>query len=368
MLFEIKKFLKSRRNIIAIIFLIVSIIFFAGNSNRIDKQINKSKIANLDIQIEELGREVRILNQENDIYEADILNEIVQVLKKQKDSINRKDNVEYIKSKIEYNEFKIELSDSKYFNNINIDKVLEENEEYEKLIELNIEPIEKEYSMEGYNFLRLILNAPMTLIFSLIIFICNSVSGESENRTYKILLTQPISKAKIIIGKFIGLFAISTTVIIINIGIAFITLSAINGFGNSNYPVKILLGGEETFITIKEFVSHGIIFLIIYILFLCIFSTFISVISNQVSTSISICTIISLSMYLINFKFRVGGLLAKYLPFSLLETSLVYSGQLAIIYSNKDYSIEGSIISSFIIIFILTISTITLFNNKSNYS
>lgn len=73
-------------------------------------------------------------------------------------------------------------------------------------------------------------------------------------------------------------------------------------------------------------------------------------------------------MYLINFKFKVGALLAKYLPFSLMEISSVYSGQLSRIYSNIDYSIEGSIMYSFIIVFILIISTITSFNNKSNYS
>ncbi len=83
------------------------------------------------------------------------------------------------------------------------------------LLEKEIKPINENFSMESFNFIKLVLNNPIILVIviSILIFISDIISSESEYKTFNLLLTQPISKTKILIAKIISSILISILII-----------------------------------------------------------------------------------------------------------------------------------------------------------
>ena len=71
------------------------------------------------------------------------------------------------------------------------------------LIENNIEPIFDQVSMQGFNFIRVFLNNPISIILIILIIILSAdiMSSEFDSNTYKLLFIQPISRKKILLSK-----------------------------------------------------------------------------------------------------------------------------------------------------------------------
>lgn len=109
----------------------------------------------------------------------------------------------------------------------------------EYLIKNNIKPI-KDFSKSGLVFFSYYLNIVVMLTFIIVIFMTSDiVSNEYSLTTIKFLLTRPISKVQLIIGKFIaGATVVSLMVTIFDL-IVYILGGLFFGFTSLIYPVSI---------------------------------------------------------------------------------------------------------------------------------
>lgn len=366
LIFEFKKIYKSKITLLALALIIIGFIFFIFRYGDINNDLIVNRVDIIDNNIDKINKNIKELNKDTSTEVIDYLNKQTELLEDQKTYILNNDNINYINMEIEYNLIELKLIELNYISDENINDIIYKIEEYEELKQLNIKPIIKEYSMEGYNFIRLSLNAPMTILITLLVIIisANSISGEFENKTYKILFWQPISKVKIIIAKFLAIFISSIINVYSILLMFFIVLGIKNGFGNYNYPIKILINGNFEFIDISKFITIELLFFVIYILFLCVFTMMISLIIKQISTSISICSVLSVVIYMIIFKLEFIKNIYKYIPFTFIELSSLLMGNIAVKSTNINNNIINCTINTFILITIFSLANITLINKK----
>jgi ABC-2 type transport system permease protein len=77
------------------------------------------------------------------------------------------------------------------------------------------------------------------LVIGLAIFGSDMVSGECTPPTLKFLLTQPVSRGKVLLSKFIALSTVGTALILLVEVLFFIGVGLIFGFGDLNYPTIV---------------------------------------------------------------------------------------------------------------------------------
>ncbi|MDI9217643.1 MULTISPECIES: ABC transporter permease subunit [Clostridium] len=127
---------------------------------------------------------------------------------------------------------------------------------YEYMYENNIKLIQgDEFYPSGLNLFMQISNKIYIILLPLVfvLFSSMSISGEFEEKTYKILFSYPIKKTKILLSKFLSSFIISSFIVILSFIIPLIVGTKITKLGDINYPVAIfnnntLLPAQETFI------------------------------------------------------------------------------------------------------------------------
>ena len=116
-------------------------------------------------------------------------------------------------------------------NELQIDKYLLNN---------NIKPM-NDYIFNGINYVQTLFKT-LGIIFLAVgvaIFSSDMVSGEYTPATAKFLLTQPISRAKILFSKYVTSVLSSIILICVIELIAFLIVGIFAGFGNMNYPVIV---------------------------------------------------------------------------------------------------------------------------------
>lgn len=109
------------------------------------------------------------------------------------------------------------------------------------LLSHNIEPNENNFEVRAIEYLQQVfmLLGALFLVVGVIVFGCDMVSGEYTPPTMKFLLTEPVSRGKILFSKFVTLL-VSSTVFILGIElIAFVIMGLIFNFGDFNYPVQV---------------------------------------------------------------------------------------------------------------------------------
>jgi ABC-type transport system involved in multi-copper enzyme maturation permease subunit len=96
----------------------------------------------------------------------------------------------------------------------------------------------------AYNFIRIVFTdiMPIFMIFLIIVFSADSISGEADAGTCKLLLIQPIGRNRIVLSKILaysiiclGFFAIILSVLFFGLGLLF-------GFGSADYPTLFYTG------------------------------------------------------------------------------------------------------------------------------
>lgn len=365
-IFELKKIYKSRITLVILGLIILGLTLFVFMYSNIDNDLRENKINIIDNNIDGINKRIKELNEDEDKDILYNLKEQLKLLEEGKAYIINNDNINYIDSEIEYNKIQLNLIQLNFISSKNENDIIDKIQEYEELRSLNIMPIIKDYSMEGYNFLRLSMKAPITILITLLVIIisCNSIAGEYDNKTYKLLFYQPISKLKIIITKFLAIFT-SCIINIYSILLGFfIVLSLKNGLGSPKYPIKIIIKDNFKFIDISKFVSIELFFLLLYILFLCVFTMMISLVSKQVSTSISICSIISLTFYIVLLRLEFIKSIYRYIPFTFMELSSLLSGKFTIISNNYSNNIINCTVYTLIFIAIFSLANIFIINKK----
>ncbi|KEH93937.1 ABC transporter permease [Clostridium botulinum C/D str. BKT12695] len=109
------------------------------------------------------------------------------------------------------------------------------------LLNNDIEPKENKFEVRATDYIEDVMGLLGTifLVVGVIVFGSDMVSGEYTPPTMKFLLTEPVSRGKILFAKFITL-VVSSTIFILGIElIAFLVMGLIFKFGDLNYPVQV---------------------------------------------------------------------------------------------------------------------------------
>lgn len=367
--FEMKKFIHRKKNFyVILLFVILSIIFISLNLN-LEKNVAQSEKTSIEFNIESVKdglasvksdlkkypNNQNLKNMQND-YERDL-----DLLEKMSTSFSKNDVQSYLKYKIESDENLVsDIENNKVISGVGINDIKQAIKINTILLENNITPINTNLSMEGFNFIRLFLNNPISIILAILIIIlsADSVSSEFDSNTYKLLFTQPISKVKILISKIIATLIMVYSIILGILTILFLVLGLKNGFGNINYPIAFYNGQSAT-IEIGNLIIYNLILLVVLIAFISILAITISSFTKNNSSSLATSIIIVVSAYMFS-KNGFGNSIAHLNPFVYLDISSVVQGTSSILYDNNYINLQFGILTLGISISLL-IALITIY-------
>lgn len=373
--FEIKKFCNRRKNLwVLLIFIILSIVFITLNS-KLEKDLKKSEITSVDLEMESIKNSlthveseiIRLPDNEKLKQMKTSSEEDLKLLKGMKIAYSSNDMSKYLEYKIQ--------KDSKLVDDIESGFVIAElnTEEMKRNIEINtvllnegIDPIFTQVSMEGFNFLRLFINSPISIIIVILIIVLSAdvVSSEYDSNTYKLLFTQPISKRKILLSKIISSLIMVGVIVFGIIAVVFCVLGIKNGFGSINYPTLFYDNGVIGIVPLGKFLGYGLILFIILTTFICILAVTISSFCKSNSNSLSTSIIIAVALYMISSK-GLFSALAHFNPFAYFDISNVLQGSIATTFDNINVNFKYGVLTLGLSTIALLIVTILLFERRN---
>ncbi|MSR91865.1 ABC transporter permease subunit [Inconstantimicrobium porci] len=374
--FEIKKFFHRKKNLITLVLFAVLIIGFVSINRNLENSYKKSEIESIDYRISSLNKEIPETKNLLKEYPGNKNLEIslatqekeIKIYEREKEAYISKDFSEYLKCKIEIdkdtldgieNNTIISPSDNpeELKNKIKINKLL---------LEKKINPIFTNVSMESFNFCRLFLSSPFSILIAIIIIIwcADVVSSEFDYNTYKLLFTQPVSKAKILISKLLAAIILSTIILLLLLAVLFVMLGVINGFGSGEYPIQFFKDNVIQYINIGKFSILEMIMFIFIIIFIVSLSVGMSALFKNTSMSIAVSIIISVSLYMITTKGMLNSI-AEINPFAFFDISSVLQGTASKMYSNNNVDFYHGILTLSVFSIIIIVSTIIYFNKQT---
>lgn len=191
-------------------------------------------------------------------------------------------------------------------------------QQYKYLLDNNIKYDEED--LNAFNFIKVLFEmlGAMFLVVGVIVFSADIVSGEYTPPTMKFLVTQPVSRWKILFSKFIAVVCTSAIIILTVELIAYLIMGFIFGFGNHNYPMLVgtryefdltaiagegrslkAIAGSTYIITREAFLVRAVLLQMLFIIATASFAFMLSTIlkSSMVSTSLGIVTAIVLTIF-----------------------------------------------------------------------
>ena len=104
----------------------------------------------------------------------------------------------------------------------------------------DIKPM-KEYEFNSINFTKNLIQILGMIFLSvgLAVFVSDMVSGELTPPTLKVLLTQPVSRGRVLLSKFISVSIVGVLLILLIEALYFIFIGLVFDFGNLNYPMTV---------------------------------------------------------------------------------------------------------------------------------
>lgn len=324
-------------------------------TNNIKEQINynKQRIKELEGQIK--IQEKKIESPETVDWREEIKGEITDLKAqiKEAESIKSNENKDVIKSLEE------QISQKQYY------------------LDNNIEPVEhwEFFPSNLANQIMMILGMGI-LVAGIAVFMSDIVSGECTPATVKFLLVQPVSRAKVLLSKFI---AIVLTVVSMICGVelaAFGIVGAFTGFDAAKMPVTLgqkyiinqevlikegfkqldLVAGSGYQTTMGDLVLKGFLLQILFIIACCAFIFMISSLFKSSMITMAVSVIISVAAVMLP---SASSKIAEYAHLSFLSygnTPAILMGDIAFVYQNVNFSLQlgiglmiGTIIISYII-------------------
>ncbi|OPJ57423.1 ABC transporter permease subunit [Clostridium oryzae] len=245
---ELIKLMSRKKTIvvtIAFAILTALLIFGIYKDNKTNRYYNspQHRLESLNSEMSYLQNDKK--NHKNDKTELEDINgQIVNVknqIKQVKDQMNTK--IDW-KTKLDNNikSYKQQLTNSK-LDEGNKASIKADLDKLQYLKQHNIKP-QDDLTLNSVLIIQKIIGI-LGLIFlpiGIVMFSSDMVSGEYTPPTMKVLLTQPVSRAKVLASKFIAV-TLSAIVLIVGIElIYFIITGLMFGFGNLNYPMMV--GGK----------------------------------------------------------------------------------------------------------------------------
>jgi ABC-2 type transport system permease protein len=200
------------------------------------------------------------------------------------------------------------------------DRMKLELQQNQYLYDNNIKP-ENGSTLDAFSFIKILFMVLGTIFIAVgvMVFTGDIVSGEFTPPTMKILLTQPVSRAKVLASKFIAVAGVAIILILAVEILAFLIMGLIFGFGNPNYPIitgtlykldltqsvygghpLVAVAGSSYIISTGAFVLKMFALQTLFIITCVSFGFMLSSIvkSSMVSVSLSIVTVVAFTILL----------------------------------------------------------------------
>lgn len=330
--FELKKFIKDKKNyLLIILFIILSFTIIREDKNFFNNEIKVLKMnldiknelinsykSDLDTSIKEISAETKLIKErylKKTIKEKEIVENIL-------DGLENKRYDKYYKNKIAYRENDIKsLSSPELFSNRILPNAISEEKNQinilKQLSDKKISLIDIRKSNEGFNFIRRLLNEKFLLIIIVFILLIASpiFSSEYDNKTNKLLFTQSLSKNKIFLGKFISIMIINISVIFSILLINFIYMGIKNGFGTLEYVLQGFRNYKIVTMSMKTYILYELFLLFLIILLISAMASLISCIFNN----IGICIFANFAITGALYMFTKQKYLLKFNAFNVFE-------------------------------------------------
>lgn len=229
-----------------------------------------------------------------------------------------------------------------------------ENKQY--LLDNNIKPVERwelypgNLAIQGMTILGMVI-----LVAGIAVFMSDIVSGECTPATVKFLLVQPISRAKVILSKFI---AVIITVVGMICGVEIATfgiVGAFTGFSDLKMPVelgikyqvnqevllrngykqidRVIGSGYQS--TIGDYVLQSFLLQVLFIIACCAFVFMISALFKSSMITMAVSVIISVASTVLPMVSEKISEIAQYVFLNYGSTPSVITGDIAFMYHNN---------------------------------
>lgn len=192
-----------------------------------------------------------------------------------------------------------------------------------------------EHSAVKFMFNMFNEDSPLITLILTVLLSSDIITKELEESTIKLMLVQPVSRIKVLSGKYLALLASVALIIFSSIAGAFIIVGIKDGFGNLRYPYIYgmkytgdffnYIEGSGRYISAGAFLMRSILFFILFAVAGISVGFMISSLSRSSSMSISLGIIINLLLIYIvrgtklTKKFNQFIYISYYNIFSLLS-------------------------------------------------
>lgn len=232
-------------------------------------------------------------------------------------------------------------------------------------------------TFDAFSFIKTLFMVLGTIFIAVgvMVFTGDIVSGEFTPPTMKILLTQPVSRAKVLASKFIAVAGVAVILILAVEILSFLIMGLIFGFGNPNYPIitgtiykwdltQSAYGGhplvavvESSYIiSMGQFVVRMFLFQTLFII-TCVSVGFMlsSIVkSSMVSVSVSIVIVVAFTILL---QMPALKKLAQYIFTSYGTVGQILTGESVMRYNNPYVSTSfgiGTLIVTSIVCYLIS--------------
>lgn len=241
----------------------------------------------------------------------------------------------------------------------------QELEQLKYLKDHNIKPMES-YDFNAFNYIGRYISilGQAFLIIGLAVFASDMVSGECTPPTLKLLLTQPVSRSKVIFSKFIAITIAAVGSILVIELLSFLIVGLIYGFGDASYPMivgtkfqfdpTVLFNGSEPQLIpiagsghIVPMWKYTISLLSMQGLFIITCTSFAFLVSTLVKSSMVSMGITTVSMIAMTILFNSINALKKFSMYvftSYIDMGAIIEGHSARMFNNPSSTLGSAIL------------------------
>lgn len=337
--FEIKKIFHKKKNFIIVGIFIFLIAVYAGANAGTEQEHGKFDLQNCASQIQ-FYRQQLSLSGLDDEARQDINSEI-QLYGQRQMALIRGDWKTALRLQVSIDSLTIKQAKEPHTLTSDDGAAGRELKRDSYLLKYNLPPIHETVSVSPFNFLRLLGQdiAPLLLIIVLVMLDCDVVAGDFEDGSYKLLLTQPYSRLKIFLSKFLACMLADTLIISGVFAGFFIVLSVVRGMGSPQYPADFSGTVFSWFFDVRGDAGTSLVPVwrllllalpleILLTAFIAAFSQLISVISGGSATAASVCIIIAAAAYIMVLQMHMLNGAAQFIPFTYGKISALLDGTL----------------------------------------
>lgn len=368
--FEFNKFFKRKKNLIGLALFAVFIFSSIRLNNYSDKMISDTELPSCDNEIKSVQQALESSKSQydkkiskNDPTASDE-KEIIEYYENNLNLLNEKRQA--IKSgdwktklKISIQMDKTDLEGVKEGTTFGPDpkKLQDRINLNELLLSKNIIPINDSCSMQAFNFLKLAGTDIISLYLIILLFLLtsDSVSNETDEGTFKLLLTQPLSRNKVILSKIISYTLICIASITVILFAFFLGLGFTKGFGSPYYPTAYYTGSFSSIFSssasnkiIMIDVSRFLLYMLpLYLLIIIAISAMGVLISTLINNSTgAICTsiIVYVTFYIFSSQTKFLNDIAHFIPFTYTNILGILDGTVATKLENSSVTYINGII------------------------